>query len=240
MNKFNKEIVIRITLITLGSILVVFLLGKLFWYQHVKAYSMTINEQGLEILNAYEFPTYLIEEDNCMRPYDIGDGVITFGPGITYQTEQDGINDINERFNTKYTLKNNCIDLDILNELQLEIMGAYEAVVNDIAIKKFHHFTQDQFNALVLMSYNSPALFEEEEFVEAILDDSTTQAQYIEAANNYYKQLNAYYDNPNTEEKNDGFGEGWYNRILDSSEVYFGLDYEFQNNDITKNKKTKS
>lgn len=227
---WNK--VIRRAIIPVIIVLIIIIAGLLGWNRHVQNYSMTINDAGLEILNAYEFPTYLIEDDTCMRPYDVGDGVITFGPGITYPTEQDGLDDINQRFNEDYTLEDNCINIDTLHTLQLDIIATYEDIVNKVAIWKFKHFTQDEFNALVLMSYNSPNLFNNEKFVEVIISDNPTQEQYIEAADNYYKTLGNYYDNHNTDEPDDGFGKGWYNRIVDSSEVFFSLDYEYQNNAI--------
>lgn len=227
MNK--KQSKIRIGLIIAIILVLIFALATIFWRKHVENYSMTIDEAGLTILNDYEFPLYLIEEDKCMRPYDVGDGVITFGPGITYSDEQSGLDDINSRFDTEYTADDDCIDVDILHQLQRAVISDYEAIVNHVAIWHFKHFTQDQFNGLVLLAYNSPNLFNDEEFIKVILSDTATQEEYIEAANNYYKTLNSYYDNPNTEEADDGFGNGWYNRIVDSSEVYFGIDYDYQN-----------
>ncbi len=223
---------VRYGLISIIMLLAVILLGIILWDKHVVNYSMTIDDRGLEILNAYEFPSYLIEEDNCMRPYDVGDGVMTFGPGITYPTEEEGINDINFRFDTKYTLENNCIDVELLHQLQRDVISNYEAVVNKVAINHFKHFTQDEFNGLVLLSYNSPNLFKNQDFKKVILSDDSTFDAYVEAANDYYKQLDSYYDNPNTEEEDDGFGNGWYNRIVDSAEVYFSIDYNYQNNAI--------
>lgn len=232
MKDINWNKVIRRGLIAIICVLVIIIGISIVWEKHVEKYSMTIDEDGLAILNAYEFPSYLIEEGYCMRPYDVGDGVITFGPGITYDTEQAGLDDINSRFNTNYTLDDDCIDVDTLHTLQRDIISNYEAVVNKVAIWHFKHFTQDQFNGLVLLAYNSPNLFSNEEFKQYILSDNQNEEGYIEAANNYYKQLDSYYDNPNTEEADDGFGNGWYNRIVDSAEVYFGIDYDYQNNAI--------
>lgn len=233
MSKINWKIVVRVILV-IGIILMIATISFLvIWPKHVAKYSMTIDDQGLEILNDYEFPNYLIEDDYCMRPYDVGDGVITFGPGITYPTEQAGIDDINKRFNTEYTLEENCIDVDTLHTLQRDIISNYEAVVNKVAIWNFKHFTQDQFNGLVLLAYNSPNLFKNEEFKKVILDENSTQEQYITAADNYYKTLGNYYDNKNTEAEDDGFGQGWHNRIVDSSEVYFSIDYDYQNNAVS-------
>ncbi len=229
----NWNKVIKTLIIVIIAGLAIFLIGTILWNKHVEKYSMTIDEQGLEILNAYEFPSYLIDyEEYCMAPYDIGDGVITFGPGITYPTEQAGIDDINDRYNTSYSLKDDCIDVDLLHELQYDIMEDYEWYANKVAIWHFKHFTQDQFNALVFMSYNSPGLLSDDGFIEVITSDNPTYDDYVIAANNYYKQIPSYYDNPNTEEEDDGFGNGWYNRIVDSAEVFFGIDYEYQNNAI--------
>lgn len=228
--KWNR--IIRNVLIIIICILIGFIAVSIVWTKHVEKYSMTIDERGLAILNDYEFPNYLIEDGYCMRPYDVGDGVITFGPGITYPIEQAGLDDINNRFGTEYTIEEDCISVDTLHTLQRDIISNYEAVVNRVAIWHFKHFTQDQFNGLVLLAYNSPNLFKNEGFKEVILMDDPTQAMYVEAANEYYKLLNSYYDNPNTEAEDDGFGKGWYNRILDSSEVYFGIDYDYQNNAI--------
>lgn len=230
MKNKNWNKIIRIGIVVIMSILIVLIAFSIFWTKHVENYSMTIDDKGLAILNDYEFPNYLIEDGYCMRPYDVGDGVITFGPGITYPTEQAGIDDINQRFGTTYSIEDNCIDVDTLHTLQRDIIVNYEAVVNEVAIWHFKHFTQDQFNGLVLLAYNSPNLFKNDDFKAVILDEDASQEMYIEAANNYYKMLGSYYDNPNTEAPDDGFGKGWYNRIVDSSEVYFGIDYDYQNN----------
>lgn len=232
MNKINFKMIIRVFLMIVICILAILICFDFYWKKHVEAYSMVIDENGLGILNDYEFPSYLIEDDSCIRPYDVGDGVITFGPGITYSTEQMGIDDINSRFNLNYSLENDCIDIDTLNELQRDVISSYEAVVNKVAIWHYHHFTQDQFNGLVLLAYNSPDLFKNDEFKKVITNQKSSQQAYIDAANNYYKQIPSYEDNPNTEEQKDGFGKGWYNRIVDSSEVYFGIDYDYQNNAI--------
>lgn len=233
MKQINWKKVIKIVSIVLIPILMAVIAFLLLWPKHVENYSMTIDDSGLGILNDYEFPNYLIEDGTCMRPYDVGDGVITFGPGITYPTEQAGIDDINAKFNEKYTLKNDCIKLDTLHTLQRDIISKYEYVVNNLASWHFKHFTQDQFNGLVLLAYNSPNLFKDKEFKKVILSDNPSQQDYITAADNYYKTLNSYYDNPNTDAPDDGFGNGWYNRIVDSSEVYFGIDYDYQNNAVT-------
>lgn len=232
MKERNWQLIIRSGLIAIICVLIVVIGFSLYWTKHIENYSMLIDERGLEILNDYEFPTYLIEDGYCMRPYDVGDGVITFGPGITYPTEQAGIDDINYRFGSTYTLEDNCIDVDLLHNLQRDIISNYEAIVNHVAIWHYKHFTQDQFNGLVLLAYNSPNLFKNEYFLDVILNDNPTQEEYVETANNYYKTLGSYYDNPNTETEDDGYGKGWYNRILDSSEVFFGIDYDYQNNAI--------
>lgn len=193
------------------------------WHVHKIKYSKTISSDGLTLLNDYEFPWYLVEDDSCISPYDVGDGVITFGPGITFLTEQDGIDTINELYNSSYTLDDDCIALDTLFDYQTQILVNYEQVINQIAIRNFRQFTQDQFNGLVILSYNSPNLFKNEQFLEVILDENSTYDQYVEAANNYYKQLDNY----------DTYGAGWYNRIVDSAEVYYNSEYEYQNNAIS-------
>lgn len=230
MKNINWNKVIKIGAIILIPILLAIIAFLILWPKHVEKYSMTIDDSGLSILNDYEFPNYLIENGTCMRPYDVGDGVSTFGPGITYPTEQAGIDDINTRFNANYTLDNDCIDINTLHTLQADIISNYEYVVNKVASWHFKHFTQDQFNGLVLLAYNSPNLFKDKDFKAVILSDNPTQEQYITAANDYYKTLGNYYDNPNTDAPDDGFGKGWYNRIVDSSEVFFGIDYDYQNN----------
>lgn len=214
------------------SVLIIIVMLIIFWQLHVIKYSMKIDTKGLGIINDYEFPIYLVENDTCMRPYDVGDGVMTFGPGLTYDTEEEGIEDLNDSLGTKYTTNNDCIDINDLNSLQLLRMGYYEDVVNDVAIWNFKKFTQDEFNALVLLSYNLPALFKDENFVGTLLDPTTTFDEYVKAADNFYKTRYNYYDNPNTDEANDGFGLGWYNRIVDSAEIYFNSEYEYHNNAI--------
>ncbi len=220
-SKREQLLIILITIIVSTVILLIF---------HIMQATMSLDKKGLELLNAYEFPTSLVEGGSCMRPYAVGDGVITFGPGITYKDQATGIDDINKITKQNYSLTNNCISLDDLQTVQSIKMKRYENIVNRIAIFNFRTFTQDQFNGLVLLSYNSPNLFNDQQFINVILDPKSTKNEYITAANNYYKQLTNYYDNVNTSIANDGYGQGWYNRIVDSAEVYFDGEYLYQNN----------
>ncbi|WOO87715.1 hypothetical protein RZE82_01920 [Mollicutes bacterium LVI A0039] len=179
-----------------------------------------IDQQGLNFLNMYEYPEHNLTVDGCMEPYDVGDGVITFGPGITYATEQQGFDDLNNNFGTAYSKTNRCIEVNNLFELQKIRIEAYENIVRNIAIQRNIKFNQDQFNALVLLAYNSPNLFTDAEFITVITDDQSSFTDYVEAADGYYRELADY------ETK---FGIGWYNRIVDSAQMYFYGDYVYQN-----------
>ncbi len=212
-------------------ILIAILTYKVATYIDYKInYEKELSTQGQELLDGYEFPWYMVEQDNCLRPYDVGDGVITFGPGITYNTEEEGLEDINEKYQTNYTISNNCIDVDILFKLQKDIMYIYEDYVSKKAFEHRIKLTQNEFDALLILAYNSPNLLKEEEVIEMLKNKNHTKKEYIATINNYYKQMKNYYDNKDTEEPNDGYGQGWYNRIVDSAEVFFEEEYEYQNN----------
>lgn len=181
----------------------------------------SLNRRGLRFLNKYENPTNLIESGRCMRPYDVGDGVITFGPGITYPTETEGLVAINTKLGTDYSAEDDCIKISDLKDMQKVVIKEYEEIV--VNIEKYYDlvFTQDQFNALVLLAYNSPNLFLNQNFIAVITNPESSYEQYVAAADSYYQQLDGYYT---------GFGTGWYNRIKDSAEMYYFGDYRFQNN----------
>lgn len=180
-----------------------------------------MDQKGIKFLNLYEYPTYLIEQQNCMRPYDVGDGVVTFGPGITYPTKEQGITAINQQLNTNYTLEQDCIRTEDLLLMQKFVLVKYEQVVVRIENQYGVVFNQDQFNGLVLLAYNSPNLFKNDQFIAVITNPDSTYQQYVEAADNYYQQLSGYQTQ---------YGSGWYNRIKDSAEIYYYGDYKFQNN----------
>ncbi len=180
-----------------------------------------LNSKGLRFLNKYEYPTYLIEAGRCMRPYDVGDGVVTFGPGITYSTTELGVADINQKLGTNYSLDDNCIKTKDLIKMQKLVLQKYENVVLNIEQQYQVEFNQDQFNALVLLAYNSPNLFKDQTFIAVITNPTSSYEQYVLAADSYYQQLSGYYTD---------FGTGWYNRIKDSAEMYYFGDYKFQNN----------
>ncbi len=221
-------------IIVIFLIIIAFLTYKIVSYIDYKInYEKELSAKGQELLDDYEFPWYMVEQpDNCLRPYDVGDGVITFGPGITYNTEEEGIEDINKKYKKDYTVSNNCIDVDILFKLQKDLMYVYEDYVSE---KTFEHkvkVNQNEFDALLILAYNSPDFLKDEEVIKMLKNDEHTKKEYIKAINNYYKQIKSYYDNPNTQEPNDGFGQGWYNRIVDSAEVFFDEEYEYQNNSI--------
>lgn len=207
----NKAFILALVFIT-----VVFV-----WLVNLNRPITEIDSKGLRFLNKYEFPSYLIESGDCMRPYDVGDGVITFGPGITYSTTEEGIDAINQELKTEYSTVNNCIKVSDLQEMQKKILSKYENVVINIEKNYNVVFTQKQFNALVLLAYNSPNLFRNEQFVSVITDPNSNYNDYVLAANAYYQTLNGY---------DTKYGEGWNNRIKDSAEMYYYGDYRYQNN----------
>lgn len=178
-----------------------------------------ISNRGLKLLNSYEFPSYLVEPGSCMRPYDVGDGVITFGPGITYPTVEEGITDINNLLNKKYTTEDNCIKVRDLKKLQTIKLNRYESKVFKLGDDCNLIFNQDQFDGLLLLAYNSPNVLENEQFKAAVCNQQSYQ-NYVDSAHNYYKQLRGY---------DQLYGEGWYNRIVDSAEMYYYGDYKYQN-----------
>ncbi len=230
LKRKTRKIILKIIAILILILLFIITYKIAIHIDYKINYEKILSDQGQELLDDYELPWYLVENDSCIRPYDVGDGVITFGPGVTYSTEKEGIEDINKKYNTEYTISNNCIDLDILFKLQKDIMYIYEDYVSK---KTFEHrikVTQNEFDALLLLAYNSPNFLKEEEVINMLKDKDHTKKEYISSINNYYKQMRNYYDNQDTIEPNDGFGQGWYNRITDSAEVFFEQEYEFQNN----------
>lgn len=203
------------------SFVIVALIFSFMWIVTLNRPVEGLDRKGISFLNKYEYPSYLTEEGNCMYPYDVGDGVITFGPGITYPTIEAGIEGINNQLGTKYSVTDSCIKTSDLMDLQKKILVKYENVILNVENDYVVSFTQDQFNALVLLSYNSPNLFKNHEFLKVITNSESTYEQYVEAADNYYRQLRGY---------DTHFGEGWYNRIKDSGEMYYFGDYRYQNN----------
>lgn len=224
-DKMNKKFFKNITIFLVACII---LTASFKFLDYKLNYQKYLSKDGLTLLNDYEFPWEFVEEDGaCMEPYDVGDGVMTFGPGVTYPTTQDGLDDINERFETVYSLNNKCINLDILFNLQKEILTNYESIVYKFAYKHNLNLTQNEFDALVLLAYNSPNFIKDKAVIK-MLKSSPDPKDYIEAIDSYYQTLNSYYDNPLTDTKDDGYGEGWYKRIVDSSEVYFYKNYDYQ------------
>ncbi len=203
---------------------VVTLTGLLLTFWLLVAANMPVHQidhKGLKLLNKYEFPQYLVESGNCMQPYDVGDGVITFGPGITYQDSQSGFDDINQIVNGNYSFDNSCVKVRDLKRVQKQKMAYYEQVVDNLQIACDLKLSQDQFNGLVLLSYNSPSIFNQSAFADALCSSNISYDTYVQTANSYYMSLSGY---------DTSFGSGWYNRIVDSAEVYFFGDYKYQNN----------
>ncbi len=233
LKRKTRKMILKLIMLFI-LIVISILVYKLISYVNYKAnYEKELSIKGQELLNDYEFPWYMVNKnDNCLSPYDVGDGVITFGPGITYNTQQEGIDDINKKYKTDYTISNNCIDIDILFKLQKDILYVYEDYVSLMSFKYKVKLTQNEFDGLLLLAYNSPNFLKDKEVINMLKNKNHTKNDYINAINNYYKQIRSYYDNPNTEENNDGFGQGWYNRIVDSAEVFFKEEYEYQNNAI--------
>lgn len=231
--KERKFRLIIVGLFTLSTLTTSYIYYQKYTYN--KYYIKQLSSSGQDLLNEYEFPWYLAEEmedeNYCLRPYDVNDGVITFGPGITFPTEQEGLDIINSKYQTNYTIDNNCITTEILFKLQQEILQTYEEDVYNHLFKYHVRLKQNEFDALVILDYNSPDFIEQDEVIKVLKKDLTKE-DYVMAIDNYYQQIDSYFDNPNTEQKDDGFGQGWYNRIVDSAEVFYDNEYEFQNNAV--------
>lgn len=180
-----------------------------------------VDKKGLELLNKYEYPNYLVSAGNCMEPYDVGDGVVTFGPGITYDSLQAGLDDINQTLNKSYTEQNSCIKEKDLFKMQEIKLKDYERIIINIENYYELRFNQDQFNGLLLLAYNSPSLFNDSHFISVITNPQSSEDQYILAADLYYQSIRGY---------DTTYGNGWYNRIVDSAQVYYNGEYKFQNN----------
>lgn len=179
-----------------------------------------LSNKGLKLLNKYEYPSYLLTDNKCMEPYDVGDGVVTFGPGITYQSVEQGIEAINQQLNTNYTTNNSCIKESDLLVMQKSILQKYEQIIIDIETTYQYKFNHQQFDSLVLLAYNSPNLFKNDNFINVITNPESSYEEYVYAADNYYQQLSGYFT---------AFGSGWYNRIVDSAQLFYYGDYRYQN-----------
>lgn len=211
--KINVTKTLKSNKMFITIILLILILFTYLVYNNIPVTSMS--RRGIEFLNNYEYPTQYVTSDNCMEPYDVGDGVVTFGPGITYQNAKLGYTDINQKLGTAYSASNSCIKTDDLFTLQRMILVDYEQIVNTFAKQYAVDFNQHQFNALVLLAYNSPHIFEYEDFISVLVDEDSTSDEYIDAAQSYYQHLKDY----------DKFGEGWCNRVKDSAEMYYDGDY---------------
>ncbi|MFV0246983.1 MAG: glycoside hydrolase family protein [Mycoplasmatales bacterium] len=227
IRKFNKDKKFR-TNTTIGLILIVIVFA--FSFNILTHMPTELSSKGLKLLNEYEVPKSKIEaNDNvtCMKPYDINDGKVTFGAGITYNSIEEGLKDINQEFKTKYTINNNCIDIKYLKKLEIIKLKTYEKYVLKVKDNNNLRLNQQQFDALVIMAFNSPNVLKDDDVLQ-VLVKKESKSKYINSMDNYYKTLSAYYDNPNTKEMDDGFGEGWLNRIKDSADVYYNHQYKFQ------------
>lgn len=229
---YNKKFTKLILVIILLSYLLI-----LIRYQYIENvyFKYSLSEEGLSLLNEYEFPKYLIDDSEgaeCLRPYYINDGVITFGPGITYPTIEEGLAEVNELYSENYTIDQDCIELEQLYGLQLIKLDYYVKIVENFSYSHRLKLSQNQFDALLLIAYNSPNAFEDENVNLLFEDKEISFNEYVLVFDSYYQTLSSYYENTETEEEDDGFGNGWYNRIIDSAEVYYYSEYEYQNSVI--------
>ncbi len=216
LNKIKKQVINNIAFIAAITIVIVFALI----ISEQNSLTKSTSNRGLKLLNKYEYPTYLEESGNCMRPYSVGDGVVTFGAGITYPDELTGINEINQLLDKTYSLADNCIKSKDLNELFEIKIEYYENKLVNFQLENDIVFSQKQYDGLLLLVYNSPNILKDSNFTSVLLDKQANSDMYINAANEYYKQFSAY---------SESFGNGWYNRIVDSSQVYYQREYKFQN-----------
>lgn len=166
--------------------------------------------EGVNVLN-FETDQDL---EQCLRSYDVGDGVVTFGLGKTFNTEIDGINHINELNNTTYN-ENDCIKLEHLMKIHEEDISIREKKILSLDKKYKTNINQQQFDAIMLMFYLNEDSINSLKFWNLLSNEDLTKISYIDYFINIYSQFNQY----------ETYKAGWNARIEDSADIFFDSQY---------------
>lgn len=107
-----------------------------------------------------------------------GDGRVTFGYGTTFASINKGIKYINDNYNTNFSYPDNCeIPLPILEQLMYDrIKYDQDEAIAQAATDYGHsvdEFTQNQYDALVCLTYLYPATIYDSNFWTYIDDNGT-------------------------------------------------------------------
>lgn len=214
----NLKLVYKILSIILLVLLILISIYLTFKYEN--EYGITgMSDEGLILLDDYEGYNMLVSDidsdgDACHAAYDLGDSVITFGLGVTFETEQLGIEHLNETYNTSYKV-GDCIKVSDLLNLQREAIYDREQQVLDLDRIHRANLNQQQYDAVMMMFYLNEDTIRDQKFWKIIKDKKSNIDDYSEYFITEYSQFKQWED----------YQYGWSNRILDSSEVFYNKDY---------------
>lgn len=216
--KVNKKVVLgtAIAIILCSTIYIIF-----FSYRNPNGVE-SLSSDGLGLLKDYEgydlISTYTdTDGDACQFPYDLDDGSITFGLGVTFPSEQEGMDYINKEFDAGYKV-GDCIKVDDLNQLLYDAIAKREKQILKFDSKHRLEMTQQQFDAIFIMFYLNEDTVLNKNFVKLLKNDELTYKEFTNYFIGEYKQFDQWND----------FGEGWTKRINDAADVYFKGEYDRQ------------
>lgn len=213
--KFKKRLLI------IAGIIIVLL--TIWWYflRYQNIYDVhEVSNHGLELLNDYEGINIIdweidSEGDYCAKAYDVGDGVITFGFGQTFDDEKTGIDYLNNVVEGDYQV-GDCLKQDDLYQLETDDLKERNKKINHLDRKYKMNLNQQQFDAIMLMFYLNEATIYNKEFWQLLQNPEIDETMYENYFLTQYQEFNDF----------DIYGEGWTLRIVDSAQLYFYDDYQ--------------
>lgn len=217
----NKNQRRLITLLLTVSLILLFSYTIWFdFYRYTNSYHITgISDSGLTLLNDYEGYNIIDWQTDskgniCSYPYDVGDGVVTFGLGQTYPNEKTGYAAINEQTGSDYQV-GDCVTLEDSNHDQANDLE--QRAITILQYDKLYkaNINQNQFDAIMLMFYLNEDTIKDPEFWQMITDPTTTEADYTQYFLDIYAQFDQW----------DVYQAGWTKRIIDSGQLFYQADY---------------
>jgi|GEM_PF-7086471 len=151
-----------------------------------------------------------------IRNHDVGDGGITIGVGIYVKSTNASRIKMLEELGIKWNDTTQWVPIADVEKAFKNIASKYETTIKKAIDKNNLSVSQAQYDALFLLAYNRPALFNEGGAVNKLLStNNDNKSDWRDAIISEYKTLNQW----------EKYGKGWSNRLEDTLELYFDEDY---------------
>lgn len=189
-----------------------------------KINSGTLSKEGYKLLLNFEGGQHIKYDDNNtpigIEIYDAGDGCYTVGVGNAVPKDNEVlIKDYYDKYGVDVTKVGETVDIDTCKRIFNDKIGRYTGLVNSLLKRTGYEANQNEYDALVLLVYNREVLSDENETLEELLRNGTTDKEKWE------NEIMSNYKEGVASSRWNKYNKGWRNRTKDLTELFFDGDY---------------